>query len=53
LKKIRKQREKERQATKSQFQKSLSQIRESFQRGKDKINDDLQELELVVKEIKK
>ena len=40
------------QATKNQFHKSLSRIRESFNKGKDLINDDLQEMEICVQEIK-
>lgn len=40
------------EATKNQFHKSLSRIRESFNRGKDLLNDDLQEMEIQVQEIK-
>lgn len=52
FKKIRQKKEREWQATKNQFHKSLSRIRESFNRGKDLINDDLQEMEICVQEIK-
>ena len=41
FKKVRQQREKERQATKKEFHKSLSRIRDSFNKGKDLLNDDL------------
>lgn len=51
--KVKKQSEKERQATKNHFHKSLSRIRESFNRGKDMLNDDIEELELVIKEVKR
>lgn len=50
--KIRQKKEREWQATKNKFHKSLSRIRESFNRGKDLINDDLQEMEICLKEIK-
>lgn len=52
FKKVRQKKEEEWQATKNQFHKSLSRIRESFNRGKDLINDDLQEMEICVQEIK-
>jgi hypothetical protein len=50
--KVRQRQDEEWQATKNQFHKSLSRIRESFNRGKDLIQDDLQEMEICVKEIK-
>jgi hypothetical protein len=51
--KVKEMRENERQTTKNQFHKSLSRIRESFNRGKDMLNDDMEELELVIKEVKR
>lgn len=50
---VKQQRERERQATKNHFHKSLSRIRESFNRGKDMLNDDIEVLELAIKEIKR
>jgi hypothetical protein len=43
---VREQKEMQWEATKNQFHKSLSRIRESFNRGKDLLNDDLQEMEI-------
>ena len=51
--KVRQQQEKARQATKKEFHKSLSRIRDSFNKGKDLLNDDIQELEITIKEVKK
>jgi hypothetical protein len=52
FKKVREEKQIVLQATKNQFHKSLSRIRESFNKGKDLINDDLQEMEICVQEIK-
>jgi hypothetical protein len=52
FKKVREEKQMVLQATKNQFHKSLSRIRESFNKGKDLINDDLQEMEICVQEIK-
>ena len=50
--KVKKRQEQEWETTKKNFNKSLSRIRESFVRGKEVLNDDLQEMEIKVQEIK-
>lgn len=52
FKKARKCKEEKWQATKNQFYKVISRIKDSFTRGKDLINDDLLEMEMWVHEIK-
>lgn len=52
FKKARKWKEEKWQATKNQFYKVISRIKDSFNRGKDLINDDLLEMEMWVHEIK-
>lgn len=51
--KAKQKKEQELVATKDYFHKSLSRIRDSFNKGKDILNDDLQEMEICVEELKK
>lgn len=51
--KVNKKRENERQATNNRFHKSLSRLWESFNRGKDRLYDNMDKMQLMIKEKEK